>query len=253
MFRVQAAGRSRTVVLGQAIDRTGSIATPSWSDSIRLAVGTANQALKQAGHTNLRFEVAEANSGNVPAMARDGAIQLVNKDGAKAIITDSSQDDIGIVSLAYDGDAAHELSVPVVCMACTSPAIDDPGAIDPDAVKQAALRNSRGWNFRTTLSDAYQARVLAHLLTSGPARGDSNDDGHLKLGIYASDDPYGHGFSQSLAADVRESPPPRRWSRSSTTSRPFPPSTTGQRTWPASPTSATRPPARRTACPTRWW
>jgi ABC-type branched-subunit amino acid transport system substrate-binding protein len=203
----QQAPKAATVVLGQVIDRTGSIATPSWSDSIRLAVGTANQALKQAGHGELRFEIAEANSGNLPATAREGALQLVRKDGAKAIITDSSQDDIGIVSLAYDGDAAHELSVPVVCMACTSPAIDDPGATDPDAVKQAALRNSRGWNFRTTLSDAYQARVLAHMLTSGPGRGDANDDGHLKLGIYASDDPYGHGFSQSLAADVRQLSP----------------------------------------------
>lgn len=203
----QHAPKTATVVLGQVVDRTGSIATPSWTDSIRLAVGTANQALKQAGRGDLRFALAEANSGNAPAMARDGALQVVRKDGAKAIITDSSQDDIAIVSLAYDGDAAHELSVPVVCMACTSPAIDDPAATDPDAVKQAALRNSAGWNFRTTLSDAYQARVLAHLLTSGPAKGDADGDGHLKLGIYASDDPYGHGFSQSLAADVRQLSP----------------------------------------------
>lgn len=203
----QQAPRTATVVLGQVIDRTGSIATPSWTDSIRLAVGTANQALRQAGRGELRFELAEANSGNAPAMARDGALRLVHKEGAKAIITDSSQDDIAIVSLAYDGDAAHQLSVPVVCMACTSPAIDDPAATDPDAVKQAALRNSSGWNFRTTLSDAYQARVLANLLTSGPAKGDANGDGHLKLGIYASDDPYGRGFSQSLAAEVRQLSP----------------------------------------------
>jgi ABC-type branched-subunit amino acid transport system substrate-binding protein len=203
----QHAPKTTTVVLGQVVDRTGSIATPSWTDSIRLAVGTGNQALRQAGHGDLRFELAEANSGNSPAMARDGALQVVRKDGAKAIVTDSSQDDIAIASLAYDGDPSHELSVPVVCMACTSPAIDDPGATDPDPVKQAALRNSRGWNFRTTLSDAYQARVLAQLLTSGPAKGDSNGDGHLKLGIYASDDPYGHGFAQSLTADVRQLSP----------------------------------------------
>jgi len=203
----QQAPKTATVVLGQVIDRTGSIATPSWSDSIRLAVGTANQALKQAGHTELRFELAEANSGNAPAMARDGALQVVQKDGAKAIITDSSQDDIAIASLPYDGDPAHDLSVPVVCMACTTPAIGDPAATDADAVKQAALRNSKGWNFRTTMSDAYQARVLAHMLTSGPAKGDSNGDGHLKLGIYASDDPYGHGFSQSLAEDIRQLSP----------------------------------------------
>src|SRR5207245_1297216 len=110
------------IVLGQDIDRTGSIATPSWADSIRLAVSNANQALKQAGRS-VRFEIAEANSGNAPDTARAAALQLVKQQGSKAIITDSSQDDIAINMLAYDGDASHALDVPVVCMACTSPQI----------------------------------------------------------------------------------------------------------------------------------
>jgi hypothetical protein len=148
--------QSSTVNIGQVIDRTGSIATPSWSDSIRLAVGTANQAMKQTGQTDLRFALVEANSGNTPDMARAGAIQVVKSQGAKAVITDSSQDDIGINMLAYDGDPAHALEIPVVCMACTSPNINNPAANDGDPVKQAALRNSKGWNFRTTMSDAYQ-------------------------------------------------------------------------------------------------
>src|SRR6266436_539301 len=102
------------VVLGQDIDRTGSMATPSWANSIRLAVNTANAALK--------------------------------REGAKAIITDSSQDDIAVNALAYDGDPSHELGVPVVCMACTTPDINNPEAQDGDPVKQAALRNLKGWN-----------------------------------------------------------------------------------------------------------
>src|ERR1700674_4721687 len=80
-----------TIVLGQVIDRSGSMATPSWADSIRLAVGTANQALKQSGHPELRFSITEANSANAPETARAGARQVI-KEGAKAIITDSSQD-----------------------------------------------------------------------------------------------------------------------------------------------------------------
>jgi branched-chain amino acid transport system substrate-binding protein len=203
----QEAPRNATVTLGQVIDRTGSIATPSWSDSIRLAVGTANQGLKHAGHNELRFAIAEANSGNAPDMSRAGALQVVEKQGAKAIITDSSQDDIAINMLAYDGDPSHALNVPLVCMACTSPGIDNPAANDADPVKQAALRNGLGWNFRTTMSDSYQARLLAHMLVSGAARGDANSDGHLKLGIYASDDPYGHGFSESLKANVLQLSP----------------------------------------------
>src|SRR5438270_3089655 len=102
-----------TVVrIGQDLDRTGSIATPSWSDSIRVAVGTMNQALQPTGHGNVRFEVVDANSGNTPDMARAGAIELVKKQGAKGIITDSSQDDIAVNMLAYDNDPAHDLRAP---------------------------------------------------------------------------------------------------------------------------------------------
>ena len=198
--------KGSVIVLGQLIDRTGSIATPSWAESIRLAVAHANQVLKQSGKT-VRFEVAEANSGNAPEMARAGALQLVKQQNAKAIITDSSQDDIGVNMLNYDGDASHQLDVPIVCMACTSPAIGNPQAQDADPVKQAALRNGKGWNFRTTMSDAYQARMVVHMLVSAGQRGDVNGDGKFKLSIYASDDPYGHGFSDAIKGDTLKAHP----------------------------------------------
>src|SRR6266851_3805324 len=200
------APKGSVIVLGQLIDRTGSIATPSWAESIRLAVTHANEALKQSGKT-VRFEVAEANSGNAPDMARAGALQLVKQQNAKAIITDSSQDDIGVNMLNYDGDASHQLDVPIVCMACTSPAIDNPKAQDADPVKQAALRNGKGWNFRTTMSDAYQARMVVHMLVSAGQKGDVNGDGKFKLSIYASDDPYGHGFSDAIKSDALKANP----------------------------------------------
>ncbi|MGZ6125976.1 MAG: hypothetical protein ACXWLR_13500 [Myxococcales bacterium] len=203
----QEAPKSATVTLGQVIDRTGSIATPSWADSIRLAVGSANQALKQSAHANLHFAIAEGNSGNAPDMSQAAALEVVKKEGAKAVITDSSQDDIAVNMLAYDSDPAHALEVPVVCMACTSPNINNPAATDASPVKQAALRNSKGWNFRTTLSDAYQARVLAHMLVSSARNGDANGDKRVKVSIYASDDPYGRGFSESLKRDVLQLSP----------------------------------------------
>src|SRR2546428_10176331 len=40
------------------------------------------------------------------------------------------------------------------------------------------------------------------MLVSAGTRGDVNGDGKLKLAIYASDDPYGHGFSDALKKDV---------------------------------------------------
>lgn len=202
----QQAPKTATVTFGQVIDRTGSNATPSWADSIRLAVGTANQALKQAGRSDLRFQVAEENSGNAPEMARAAALRL-KQQGVKALITDSSQDAIAINMLEYDGDPAHALEMPVVCMACTTPAINDPRASDPDPVTQAALRNGKGWSFRTAMSSAYQARVLAHMLIAAGKNGDLNGDGHFKLSIYASDDPYGRGFADSLKKDILELAP----------------------------------------------
>jgi len=45
-----------------------------------------------------------------------------------------------------------------------------PAAIDANPVKQAALRNEKGWNFRTTMSDAYQSRVVAHMLVAAGVR-----------------------------------------------------------------------------------
>jgi branched-chain amino acid transport system substrate-binding protein len=197
-FACKSDPKPTVIRLGQDIDRTGSIATPSWSDSIRVAVGTMNQALKQAGHGNVRFEMLEANSGNSPDQARASALDLVKKQGAKAIITDSSQDDIAVNLLAYDSDPVNDLKVPVVCMACTSTTINNPVAIDADPAKQAALRNEKHWNFRTTLSDSYQARVVARVLLGRGKNGDVNGDGKFKLAIFASDDPYGHGFSGAL-------------------------------------------------------
>ena len=200
------APKTSVIVIGQLVDRTGSIATPSWGESIRLAVVHANQALKLSGKA-VRFEIAEANSGNSPDMARAGALQLVKQQNAKAIITDSSQDDIAVNMLNYDGDPGHQLDVPIVCMACTSPAIDNPEARDDDPVKQAALRNGKRWNFRTTMSDAYQARMVVHMLLSAGKKGDVNGDGKFKLSIYASDDPYGHGFSDAIRADATRARP----------------------------------------------
>jgi ABC-type branched-subunit amino acid transport system substrate-binding protein len=189
--------KTAVIQIGQDLDRTGSLATPSWSESVRLAIGTANQALKLAGRTDLRFDVVAANSGNSPDVARASATELVRKGGARAILTDSSQDDIAINMLAY-GDPAESLEVPIVCMACTSPEINDPAATDADPVKQEALRNSKHWNFRTTVSDKYQERMLIRMLLLSGKNGDVNRDGLFKLSIYASDDAFGRAYSNKL-------------------------------------------------------
>jgi branched-chain amino acid transport system substrate-binding protein len=198
--------KTAVILIGQDLDRTGSMATPSWSEAVRLAVGTANQALKVAGRTDLRFDLVTGNSGNAPDVARATATELVRKDGARAIITDSSQDDIAVNMLAY-GDPGESLEVPILCMACTAPEINDPAATDANPVKQMALRNSKHWNFRTVMSASYQARMLIRMLLSWGHNGDVDGDGRFKLSIYAGDDAYGRGFSNELKRIAQESRP----------------------------------------------
>src|SRR5205823_3061485 len=95
----------------------------------------------------------------------------------------------------------------IVCMACTSFAIDNPDARDDDPVKQAALRNGKRWNFRTTMSDAYQARMVVQMLVSAGKKGDVNGDGKFKLSIYANNDPYNHGFSNTIHVNTHNTHP----------------------------------------------
>jgi ABC-type branched-subunit amino acid transport system substrate-binding protein len=185
--------RVASIRIGADLDRTGSMAHTFWSDSMRLAVGTANQALKVAGRKDLRFDLVFGNSGNAPDVARASAVELVRKQGARAILTDTSQDDIAINMLAY-GAPEGSLEVPIVCMACTAPEINDPAASNADPVKQKALRNSEHWNFRTSMSAGYEARVIARMLLPPGHAG----SGTFKLSIYATDDVNGRGFSKRL-------------------------------------------------------
>jgi ABC-type branched-subunit amino acid transport system substrate-binding protein len=82
---VQEPPKTAVIRIGQDLDRVGSMATPSWSEAVRLAVGTANQALKAAGRTDLKFDLVVGNSGNAPDLARATATEMVRKGGVSAI------------------------------------------------------------------------------------------------------------------------------------------------------------------------
>jgi ABC-type branched-subunit amino acid transport system substrate-binding protein len=192
-------GGVRTVVIGAVIDRTGSQAWPGWIEAIRLAETHANQALEEAHYKGMKFRVVITDSENDPAVAVPKAIDLATRQKARAIITDSSQNDVAINRTFYDDDASNDLGVPVQCSACTSGSINNPGASDPDPVTQAAYRNEQRWNFRSTMATKLMAPVVVRLLGGGDKQGDANDDGQLKLAVYASDE----SFGRATAADVK--------------------------------------------------
>lgn len=199
-----------SIAIASVLDSSGNIATPNWTVVAQLAVGDANLALKNAGRP-FRFKLLSADSTNTPTTTVARALDFVQNQGAKAIITDSSQDDIALNQTFYDSDPQNDPNVPIVCMACTSPAINNPNAANPrDAANQAALRNSLGWNFRTLMDTFPQSRVLISLWLAKGQNGDINGDGQAKITIYASDEAFGRGFAavlQSSTNTLHPTPP----------------------------------------------
>lgn len=187
-----------TINIGAVLDKTGSIASPSWTDAVNLAAKHANSGLETAGRP-FRFRILSSDSTNTPTVATQRAGELVHSQGARAIITDSSQDDIAVNGLHYDADPANDLNVPIVCMACSSPAINNPASVDPtSASNENTLRNGLGWNFRTLMDTNAQARVAIRLWLGRGTNGDVNNDSQFKLGIFASDEAFGRGFAGAL-------------------------------------------------------
>src|SRR5689334_2001532 len=109
-------GPVATIPLAVVLDRTGSVASPSWGDAVNQAITDANAGLKMASR-NVQFNGLIADSTNTPAVAIMRATDLVQNQGAKAIIADTSQDDIALNQLAY-ANPSMGLNVPIVCQAC---------------------------------------------------------------------------------------------------------------------------------------
>jgi branched-chain amino acid transport system substrate-binding protein len=185
-------------VFGAVTDRTGSLATPSWQDAFELAVADVNAALRQE-NAQFRMQVNLADSENLPKVAVQRAQDLVlaaaDDQRAKALITDSSANSIAVNNLQYGAAApgltGPALNVPIVCIACTSPAINNPNATGMTAAADA-LRNKGKWLYRTVMSATLQAQVLVSV-----ALADARP-GVVKVGVYASDDAFGKGFSDAI-------------------------------------------------------
>ena len=140
---------------------------------------------------------------NTPKVAIQRALELVQQKGVRGVITDSSQDDIALNSLFYDADTTNDLNVPIVCMACTSPAINNPLSVNAaDAVNQATLRNSLHWNFRALMDAMPQAKVFVRIAQGKAENGDVNGDKLFKLTVYYSDEAFGRGFADALKITV---------------------------------------------------
>jgi ABC-type branched-subunit amino acid transport system substrate-binding protein len=188
-----------TVPIGVVIDRTGINSEPSWVDAINLARRHANLGLRKAGLTRLQYSMLVTDSGNEPAVAVPRAQDLVKKKGARALILDTSQNDIALNATNYDADSGNDLAVPIICGSCTGGTVNNPTATDPDPTTQLALRNALGWNFRCVMTTKLISQVLVRMMLEN-ANGDVNGDGQFKVAFYGSDEAFGRGAAKDLKA-----------------------------------------------------
>lgn len=187
-----------TLTFGAVFDRTGTLAQPNWGDAANLAVSDANSALSTAGKS-LQFKLLLSDSTNTPAVSVTRATDLVRNQGAKAILIDSSKDDIAVNQLYYDADPTNELNVPLVCILCSSPTVNNPAATNTDPIVQNTLRNGLGWNFNTQMTSALLAQVQVKIVL-GRNNGDANNDGQFKIDQYTTSAPGGFDYEDQVTA-----------------------------------------------------
>lgn len=187
---------SKVVRVGAVIDRTGSIAGATWPADLKLATDQFNAALKAKKFKDLQFDYVINDSQNRPDIAGPLALE-VRDQGVKAVIADTSRDDIEVNQrLNYDATATTKL--PVVCFACNAPNINNAASTDPDGGTQAALRDADHWNFRMLMSSAFNGKVMVKMMQRLGAGGDTNGDGKVKVSFYAGNEPFGKGFITSV-------------------------------------------------------
>jgi hypothetical protein len=201
------------VTMGVILDLTsqtgGLIAIP---DVVQFAIDDMNAGISKAGGFNgLGFTHSDGDSSGSGTATISGSLAtMLVQQGAKMIITDNSNNTVAVIKDDYDADTTNDLNSPILCVLCGSSLINNPAAVNADAVTQAALRNDKGWNFRVIQDSKYfapiaVARALAMASTDGS--GDGNGDGLVKASLYGSNEPQGLASVNSFAAALLAAKP----------------------------------------------
>jgi branched-chain amino acid transport system substrate-binding protein len=199
-------GSTTEISLGAVIDQTGNASSSTWAKAIELAQNQMNTALERSG-SHARFKFWISDSTNTPAVAVQRAQELVRTHGAKGLVLDTSQDNLAVLKLQYDTDPGARLEVPLIGLVATSPSINNPNAVSPDPLVQAAYRDAEKWNFRTQIDTSPIGTVLAQIVLGKANGGDRTGDGKLKIAAFASNEAYGLGHVATLRAAFNQLKP----------------------------------------------
>jgi hypothetical protein len=186
----------QTLVLGGVMDQASASAYYSWPSAAKLAVDQMNEGLGMAG-ASVRIGWQPNDTSQDASVTIMHSLDLVRSQHAKGIVVDTSRNAIAVTKLMYDADATNDLNVPVVCVTCTAPNLNDPMAVGTDDIDTATLRDAAGWSFRTCNRATEQTSVLERVILSRGSNGDVNTDGRFKIAIVVLDDNSGHGFVAS--------------------------------------------------------
>ena len=203
-------GPKATVTMAVILDRTsqagGFLAIP---DVVQLAIDDMNAGIHQAGgFKGLAFDHTDGDSSGSGTATISGQLAtMLVQAGAKLVITDNSNNTVSVMRDDYDDDTTNDLNAPILCVLCGSSLINNPTATNADPITQEALRNTKGWNFRTIQDSKYFAPVaVARALAMAGNNGDGNGDGLVKGSLYGSNEPQGlaaiGGFAAALTAAV---------------------------------------------------
>jgi ABC-type branched-subunit amino acid transport system substrate-binding protein len=198
-------GSKTSIVVGAAFDMTGANATPSFINSLKLAVADVNSALKKANsekYKSLKIDLIIEDTANDNAQAAMRATQLKG-EGAKGLIVQQAPTSQAANALNYDSEPTNDLNIPLVCPNCKVANIHNPTATDPKPELQDALRDPNHWWFLTEMNGNQDTDIRTFQTVGANNGGDLNRDGHLKLAVWAGNMSVLDGFRRRIANDAK--------------------------------------------------
>jgi ABC-type branched-subunit amino acid transport system substrate-binding protein len=195
---------ANAVRIAALVDQTGTSASLAFSGAIKLAFKQMNEGLRQSAQGDVQFRLLLRDTASRSALAEKKAMEAVTVGGAKALITEISADTITVNALNY---GPNPLGVPVNCFACSSSFINNPAAVDTDPLRQIAERDEGNFLHRLFMNSKFEAAVQMRVAKARGTDGDVNGDGHFKVALIATDDPYGKGWESALRTKMQEMRP----------------------------------------------
>jgi hypothetical protein len=170
----QAAAGGQTFKIGVLVD-DASPAKANFTGAALLAESQIARALSRSGiHDRFDIIVAPYAAGQ----AQNTAIDLINNQGALAVVSDISGNTAAVNRLNYlqPSPAAHKFTV--TCYQCSSAFFNDPGQTD------LGFADPENWLFRTFFNASFESAVQVQLVLNRPDGGDFDGDGHVKIVVY---------------------------------------------------------------------